>query len=755
MLLSVLLCLAAVAAPADGLQKPAPVNVAESILVPFFSPEMNTLEDWTFDPGDSYGLRVRQNWGAVDFEWASRPESGPALRGWSDSAVDCTGYDKLILCAAAPAGSVVRLTAATDAGEVVYASPPAAGKQKELYIDLQGATRIDRLTIEVEAGADGPAGGWLRWIGLQSTERMPLYFARWDFSALRWDAHLRDETAELSFRPRYGIFLSPDELAALRKEHAETVKATGTSPWADRVKAAAEYKPERGIHEYVNSGGSHGAEYRDRDADQPRIEGGPALAEAALVTRDAAALRMAARSALCQAAAEHWDRGVLAHVPGCPWEDRAFKRSGACNDIARVLDLAGEMFTDTGRKYLLRRLAEEGVGGINFTTWRHEYIFSCNQLAYFNSGRMAAYLVMEREWPRVKPYTEIALQDTMDSLAQSIEPDGGALEGPGYFCPTVRENYEVIEYYARARGLDLASLTPPVLKRTPDFAAAVASTTEDDVIAICDSSPNMGLNSLEMLDRLVPGSYWTTLYAKRLRAEGLDADGKEGPPLPAFVSLPDTGYLASVRALDGELVKVFVMGNKRGAGHTHEDKGSFVLEFAGEAFACDLGICDYDDPMHYAYKSCQRHNMLVPVGTETRPRPDNPIMADVKPKGKGNRKKFSAEIDATPGWNGFYKKWVRTWESPGPDRLTIRDEYELESGDAVDFYWQTELPCEQSGRQVVIHGKRGTATLTAPEDCAVRVDTLPLVEGTQQRIAVRKDGTKGELAVEVALRLGR
>ncbi|HUW60770.1 MAG TPA: heparinase II/III family protein [Candidatus Bathyarchaeia archaeon] len=752
LLLSLLLLMPALCAFAEGGLKPVPINEAEAIIVPFFSPEMETLKHWTVDPGDAYGLGVKQNWGAVDFEWASRPASCPALRVSSDLDVDCAGYDKLIVCVAAPAGSVVRIMAATDAGDVTYSAPPAEGNQKELCADLDGATRIRRITLEIDAGSDGPAGGWLRWIGLQSTERLPLYFGRWDFSGLRWDAHLRDDTYKPSFKPRYGIFLTPEELAGMRDEHARAVAATGTSPYADRVKAAGDYVPERGIHEFVNSGGSTGAEYRDRDADQPRIQGGPDLAVAALVVGDAAALRMAARYALSLASAEHWDRGMLAHVPGCPWEDRAFKRSYTCDDVARILDLGGELFNDTGRKYLMRRLAEEGVGGINFTTWRHEYIFSCNQLAFFNSGRMAAYLVMEREWPRVKPYTDIALEDTMDSLAKTIEPDGGSLEGPGYFCPTVRENYNVIKHYARARGLDVASLTPPVLKRTPDFAAAVASTTADDVIAICDSEPHLSLSALEMFNTLAPGTYWATLYNKKCRAEGKEPLGNEGPPLPHFVSLPDTGHMASVRDLDGEPVKIFIMGNKRGAGHTHEDKGSFVLEFAGETFAADLGICEYDDPIHYAYKSCQRHNMLVPAGMTERARPDNPIMADVKPKGRGNAKKFNATIDATPGWKPYYRKWVRTWESPAPDRLTIRDQYEIAKGDAVEFYWQTQLPCEHSGQTVTIHGARGTATLTAPPDCPIRLETLPLANGRQQqRITIKKPGTAGELAIDVKL----
>jgi hypothetical protein len=211
--------------------------------------------------------------------------------------------------------------------------------------------------------------------------------------------------------------------------------------------------------------------------------------------------------------------------------------------------------------------------------------------------------------------------------------------------------------------------------------------------------------------------------------------------------------MASVRSLGSERVKIFVMGNKADAGHTHEDKGSFVLEYAGQAFAMDLGIGDYGNPIHVTYKHCQRHNMLVPVGMGERAHPLNPLPFNVKPKGEGNERSFHARIDATPGWNGYYKKWIRTWDSPSPDTLTIRDEYELAQGDAVEFYWQTNLPIGQTKEGITIQGDRGVAILSIPEDCAVRIDRLPLADGGEHtRITIGKLSPSGTLEVTVRLR---
>lgn len=750
--LCVLLATVARAEEAPALRKPVPINMAEAIIEPFWIPELSGLGKWTVDPGTAHGLRITQNWSAVDFEWAAKPEAGPALRMRRDVHVDCSGYDRLLMRLAPPRGCITRVTVTTEQGPRMFVSDPANANRAEYELDLQGAQRIDTITLELEAGAEGNAAGWLRWIGLQSSERLAQYFDRWDYSGIQWDAYLQAADAPLRFEPRYGIFLTADELNELRVDHERGMQEAGDSQYARRIAAARSYEPEKGIHEFVESGGRTSAHSRVRDEFQPRLEGSPDLAIAGLVARDAGALRVAARYALSLAMSEHWETGFMSVLPGSAWEDRPFRRSYTAADIAEVLDLAGEVFTDAGRNFLMRRLAEEGVGPINFATWRHEYIFHCNQLAYFNTGRMYAYLVLEREWPRVKPYTDLAYHDAINNLENVIEPDGGSLEGPGYLNPTIRENYNALKHYARARGRDLAELIPHIVTRTANYAAVVASTTDEDVIACCDSDASFRNDTLSILTELVPNSYWTTLYHKKQMIENKAPSVGPGPALPAFISLPEIGYMASVRSLGDESVKIFIMGNKADAGHTHEDKGSFVLEFAGQAFAMDLGIGDYGDPIHVTYKHCQRHNMLVPVGITDRAHPLNPLPFNVKPKGEGDERSFDAQIDATPGWNGYYKKWIRSWDSPSPEVLTIRDEYELARSDAVEFYWQTALPVERTEDGVTIHGDKGRVTLSVPQDCTIRLDRLPLAGGAEYtRIAITKTAHQGTLEVTANL----
>ena len=297
----------------------------------------------------------------------------------------------------------------------------------------------------------------------------------------------------------------------------------------------------------------------------------------------------------------------------------------------------------------MRRIAESGIGQINYVAWKHEYIHHCNQLAAFTGGRLLGYAVMERSMPRVRPYTELAFQDLVDSLAEIVLPDGGFVEGPSYFLYTVAQGGLGLYYYARARELDLVECVPEVLKGTAAFAAALGSMDpEADVIPICDASPTYGPEPLALLAAALPDSAWVTMFRKNLaRAGGFAASPiiqslepqipTAGPEPEPLVALPEMGIAASTRKFGDEWVKLLIMGNRAGAGHTHEDKGSFVLEFAGESFAFDPGTCDYGHPLAGLLKHCERHNMLVPHGTAERPVPACPLPEDVKPVVEGDR----------------------------------------------------------------------------------------------------------------------
>ncbi len=752
-----------------------PFNTAEAILEPFWDPQLSQLDQWKIEPGAAHGLKVRQNWCWAAFEWARRPADPdqPALRmtrryDTYSAGIDCAGYDALIVSIMAPEQSIFVMRAETDAGERAFTSPPGPQLKKEHRLDLRGASRLRALTLEVFAAGDGVASGWLNWIGLQNTALVARQAAQWNRFDARWEGYLKPEDFEPSFQPAYGLLVGADELARLRAAHDNFLARHGESPFTQAGQAATQLVPERFISDFVNFWGD--TRYnRERDHGRHLLTHGPNAAIAGLLLRDKRLHRLGARYAMSLAMCQHWDDGMICDFPGSNFEHRCFVQSLCAHETALLLDLCGEWFTDVGRDYALRRIMQEGLGAINFNTWKHEYIFHCNQLAWFSPGRMLAYALVERFTPRARPYTEIAYHELVESLGYTILPDGGYVEGPSYFRCVGRDAGLSLYYYARARSRPFASVIPDAMLRTADFGAAVASTDESaDVIPICDARSTVEREMAAVMAAVLPDSQWVSIYHKAVgRAGGLpdtllalklyaDIPARAAPP-PAFVSLPAMGVMASTRRLNGEWVKLLIMGNQAGAGHTHEDKGSFVLEFAGETFGMDPGTCDYSHPLADELKHCERHNMLIPVGMPERPHPECPLMADVKPEGAGDGTSFHARIDASAGWGPYYRAWIREWDSPAPHTLIIRDEYELkpDSGaSGVAFYWNTQREVAIEGNVIILRGKRGAARIEAPADCAIRVDELPLLEGAaQRRIAIQKAGLAGALQVRVTLEI--
>lgn len=751
------------------LLKAITINAAEGILDPLWDPGRSGLRHWRVEPGEAHGLRVSQNWCWAAFEWSRKPASGPVLRMTRQFEADCTGYDRVIVSIMAPLHSLFKMTAVTDAGVRTFTSAPAPALKKEHALELRGAQVLHSLTLEIESSADGVSGGWINWVGVQHSqllERVKWMSDRFDAA---WEGYLQPESYDPVFEPTHGLLVSKSELAVLRTKHNAFLAVHQESPFTKAADAAGKLVPERMVREFVNFWGD--TRYnRERDHGNNLLASAPVghavnAVVAGLLLKDKALLRLGARFAMALGMSGRWDDGMICYLPGGAFEHRSFVQSLCVHEIALVLDLAGEMFTEAAQDFLRRRIAEEGLGSITFCTWKHEYIFRCNQLAWFTPGRMAGCTLLEKAWPRVKTYTEIAYAELSESLGYAILPDGGYVEGPTYFRCVARDGGLSLYYYARARGRQLRDIIPDSVRRTGDFGAAVLSTDADqDVIPICDASNRLEPEALAVMACALPQSPWVTMLRKSLaRTHGmantlmaciLEADAPAtGPGPKSLVFLPDMGLLASTRESRGAWTKILLLGNKANAGHAHEDKGSFVLEHRGETYAMDPGTCDYSSPLAGILKNCERHNMLIPVGTPFRPAPESPLSFDVRPAGSGDEVQFSATIDATPGWKN-YRKWVRSWHSPTPDQLTITDDYELApgGGTGVEFYWQTALPVAVSGQTITLTGQHGRATLQAPAGTTIRVDDLPMPpDRVQRRIAILSPATSGKIVVTVRL----
>ncbi len=775
--------------------KPIPFNAAEALLEPFYDPQTCGLKHWTIHPGGAEGLRLLQFWDGVHFMWERSAASAAALRMTRPYEADCTDYDRLILSMIAPAGARAVLEAQTEVGLRRAESPLFDGFKQEVALPLDGARLVHSLTIEIQAAGASNAIGWFEWLGLQNSADLPRYLRQWDRFDERWEGYLQPAEFEPSFQPAFGLHVTTDELETLRQS---VNAAGGETPMLALAEQARQLAPERMIYDYVNFWNDQ-RHCRVRDIGKRLLIHGVSAAEAGVLMKDKTLCRVAARYAMSLAHCDRWEYSFRRFVPGIAWENRAFVASLCIYECSLILDLCGEWFTQLGRDLILRRIAEEGQGALNMTSWWWEYMYHTNQIPWITPGRVLGYLVLERTqpsairagaWPqraesRVRPYTEVAIANLVETLNNVLLPDGGYDEGPSYFSHTARQAFLSLYYYARARGKDLRTLIPPAIKATARFAEVLVSTDERNIMLLVCDAMYLNQEAVAWLAWFMPDTHWVTIYHNALRrtqgrpicllVEKLAREiPAHGPMFQPFLELSDLGMMSSVRDLAGERVKLFLMGNKANSDHSHEDKGSFILEFAGDSFAMDFGVIDYANPICLLLKQAQRHNMLVPLAAGERPRPKNPIPADVKLHGTGDATQFQARVDTTPGWEGWYRRWHRAWDSPNPAELTITDDWELDRGDGVVFYWSTPLSMtlDVDKHRVVIEGRRARAVLTYPENCTAAIDQLPLMNDkqreidrqrvdmerfvyphgdTQPRLGITQRGQKGRLTVQVCL----
>ena len=737
--------------------QPVLINPGEAVLVNFMDSRLYRAELWNIHDGSAHGLvmqTIYQDLTGASFLWSKPAVNAPCLCMERDFNVSVEGYDKIMVGARLPNKARLVVSVQTDRGLLEQTFEKMPDYRREYELPLQGAGKLTHIKLSVLSEETGSQGAGILWLILQNEQKLADYYRSLIPYGKKWEGHIKGEDYQPQFIPTYGIVFGKDHMENLRKRYGANANSSAIK--------MLQIDPEDLLIESV---GRDARFTRDRHLDKIFLTPS-SLAIAGILTKNKEMLRMAARYAMTLAVTPHWDEGFMAHFPGSPWTHAAFRESNVVHELALTLDLAGEMFTDEGREFILKRLTIEGLGHTNFITWRHEYIHHMNQMAAFSHGRILGYAVLEKTMPRVKPYLDLAYQDLVNNLQIAIEPDGSSLEGPNYLAYTISEAGLALHYYAMARGKSLIEVTPSHLLRTADFAEAFYSTAiENIVIPVCDAHPHFGVGVCNFLTAISNNnSRWIDIKRKELDGRVYEPDllslvipqneMNESPAMKTFVFLPEMGIMTSTRRLGNEWLKILIQGNKANAGHTHEDKGSFVIEFAGETFAGDYGVSNYADAMTFISKQCQWHNMLIPLSDDERPAPDNPVTVDVKPVGEGDALRFKVSIDVTQPWMMFFNRNIRTWDSPSPEQLVITDDYDLKRKSGVEFNWQTMLPVVRKGNKIVIEGNRGIAEIHIPSGTTCRIEHHLCWTGKiVNRIIFSKKGQTGKMETKVTFKL--
>ncbi len=750
--------------------KPVNINVAESIFEPFWDPELSELDKWVISNKNASTVSLKQIWCNVHFIWKEKNPTQYAFTMSRDyDNLQTTNKDTMIISAALQTGAILLVEIFDSSITLSKEFTCDDGRKHEYEIDVSSIKNITKLVISVGNKDHVDGSGWFNWFGLSNKNLLSEYIeSKNNFDENTWEKHLKPKDYTPKYTPTYGILLNEDEVKNLRKrvKKENELDKIGHKIFMENLDKDDINFPEKHIRDSVNF--LQDTRYnRERDELKYLLQKGDKAAIAGIVYKDKELLRLAARYALVIASCDNWDDSFICDFKTSTFNHRCFVQSLAIYECALILDIAGEMFTDLGRELVLRKMAEEGIGSINFNTWKYEYIFHCNQMAWFSPGRMYGYAVLMKNYPRIEKYMDIALDDIIENLNNTIEDDGGYVEGPGYFSCVGKDAFLTLYIYARTRGIDINKLLPSKVNKTVDFAEVVQSSDDFiDFIPFCDSGfkvkpayINQYKVHLSFMTYFFPNSVWPDIYYKHLKLYGmgdnpmvwiLNEKIKKGNYKKRnLVKLPITGHVSSYRKAKKGYSRIFVPGNKSGAGHTHADKGSFVFEYNGEMYLMDPGICYYDNPISLDMKYPDRHNMLVPYGTDEIPCPDNPIMSDIIPITSGDDVFFKAKTNLTPGWELWYENWERQINSKTPEEITIIDKYTLVKGKGVAMMLNSAMEIKHKNKQAIIIGKKGKLIIDIPDDCIVEIEKLPNPISPQNRLMIIKEGKQGILRINM------
>ncbi len=753
-----------------------PVSGGDAILEAFWDSNLGAWPKWKFTNEEPKTDAV-QSWSLVTLNWtAKRVGEGPSLkRIYAGSGVRLASYSQLVLSAGVKKGAQVTLHAETDAGPVTKNFVSEASYTDQFVMPLPGAKFLTEVHITFGAAAQGPEKANLVWLGLRDPQLADIETIRWQhFNEQPLDLFLRSVPEPANEAPLYHLLSSAEGFEAAKKSTA----ATQARPL--RIKSQITLEPHLVGAANQNLFGRRTTKtcplYRTfintRENGTTETIGLAEAAQKAAILGDSQALREVAKAAIQIALIPHWDVDFITKFHDSSWDQRSFVQAQVCEALAISLDLAGAWMTPAAKTLILRRLAEDGIGNINYVVWKYPYIFSCNQLPVFSVGRLAAHSLLEKQtgWGHIKPYTDLAFAELNESLAQNFLSDGGFPEGSGYLAYTLDNALPALAIYANAREKSFGELLPPLLGKTDNYISALQTTetgrpTQLILVGDAQGGPFAPLSAsvLSVMSKIRPGGASARMLARLKPNQHLglklwalpspDVNGIDPEGFDPFVTLPENGITASTRKVGDFLSKLVVIGGPARAGHNHEDRGSFVLEFAGETFAADPGGMNYSDPMVQMLKYAQSHNMLVPfVRSSDRPAAQNPASVAVIPAASGDATSFHATIDPAVLWPGFYQKWVRTFTSPTAGEITIIDEYALSKGDGVDFLWHTPLPVRKDNGQVIITGTRGRAIITPPVGSTVEI--TPSRKLGMREIATirfRREAKSGSLEAKVHL----
>lgn len=719
------------------MKQPIVINESEAVFEMFYDSARSELARWSFSADKRTGASRTQNWQSCDVNWR-RGGGRTVARMKRRMAVDISRYSHFMMRCNLPESCTLMVRVIVDGKKHTIINNV---RGHNVYYDYETplpGKRLQEMEIEIVARGQGSGGVCIFWLGLFDKKRRDSARSRPSSLDGKWYGLIRAEDDIDKYNPSLGMFFDSRELAALRRKVKKPYYREVMAQLRRDAESYLGSKPHRRVGDYPIVAGSGERYDRTSAVGVPTNE--RVLSEAmsvcgfvGLIDKDYDLLRTAISHALSAAHCTYWDDSFMMTVPGGCWDHRAFKSFAITNGYVRAWDWAGSLLTDAGITVMARAMSLKGLPLLHMSLQRHGYMRHCNQAIIFASGAILGEAALAKVWDYGGESLDVALAALSESVENYTEPDGGAHEGLAYFdwsYNTAMEGYIVA---ARHKGVSVSDIVPKCVLKTPDYLLNILSTTKPvgTGINMADGGKPSSVPRMLMLPRLLAltkerrvTSLWSAVNRtdSRKHARGGIDDIIYGPARlpkpkadpPVFSLLKHTGMLCSNRPTTRGPVRLQFIGAKAHAGHTHRDKGSFVLEAFGEEILIDRGICYYGDSRSLTMKCADQHNMLTPDDNEGQPlSATSPCRHAMIPSGKGDTKSLTARIDGTAQWEKHLVKWVRKIESSTPQVFRITDTVKRKTSGTVSFHLQSRFPWKRSkDGSWITQGKRAKVTVT-------------------------------------------
>lgn len=737
---------------------PVPINDAEGIIEAFWDATLSDLACYNFSPGEGVIARADQTWWCSQMTWQNARLGKIIFSMSREMNVSLTGYDALRIRCALPGSAKLTLKAVVDGDEQVVVDGVTGADKKWEYTGPVKGKRLEKLTIIYEALKDGDGGGTLQWVGLANQQVEHIRQTRQSPYTPDWPRFLQPAGHPVKPLPTLGLLCDAEDMVKIRQNMKHPLFRLIGDRVRDQARQYMTAQPERFVMESGATINRHHRAHEIARGDSDPANIAIVCGFVGLIDNDTEMLRMSARAMLSMAHAEYWDECFAEHFPGSGLDHKSFTASDNSYACALGLDWAGSVLTESGRQIILEAISRKGISRINRDFMQDEYIFDCNQASVFSQGRIAGLLAMQTLWPRAEAWMDLAEQDLLESIDRvfNMTEDHGSLEGPSYGGGTLLRALRALAMLARHQDKTLQEITPPSMIACSDYCFMFLSTAGQPGSFI-PYGDGQGIFQLDMVSLMSLATShdrrWENLRAAMIR--GQTSSGKclnanvpglltlilTDPPqskgsvdIPQFCLLGATGMLESCRQTPAGSVRLQLIGTAKGAGHVHQDKGSFVLEAFGETLALDRGMTNYGHPLVATLKSAPMHNLVTPAGDRHE---EQELVAKhaALPRGKADALTLDAEINTTATWiNRPFKKHIRRIHSPDPTLFFIEDVIEFSEPRGAVFHLHTSWPITQENKSFLISAKHSRLLLTPlwkPIEATFHTD---LFDGTGQPV---------------------